>query len=395
MNQSISPRDLAAHTVSDDLFSPVDPAAFNAVSPPIFQTSLFTYDCYEEMEEVFAGRARRFIYSRGDNPTVREFELLVARLERAEDGRAFSSGTAAITSTILSLVEAGDRVVAVRHLYNDVYRLLVKMLARLGVAVDFVDPSDHDEVRKALAGAKLLYLENPTSFVFELQDIAALSAMAKEAGVTTMIDNSWATPLFQKPIEHGVDIVIHAASKYLGGHSDTVAGVVVGSKETIARINATSYPYVGAKLSPFEAWLLLRGMRTLRVRLKEHERSGLLLAERLKAHPAIGRVRHPAFQDHPGRASLSGYAGLFAFDLNPEIDVARFVNGLRDIRLGVSWGGPETLVVPARVALQIPDRMTSFIRFGVSEQTIRFAVGLEEPELLWNDLQQAFEVARR
>ncbi|WP_431323511.1 PLP-dependent transferase [Rhizobium sp. YTU87027] len=395
MNQSISPRDLAAYTVSDDLFSPVDPAAFNAVSPPIFQTSLFTYDSYEEMEEVFAGRARRFIYSRGDNPTVREFELLVARLEGAEDGRAFSSGTAAITSTILSLVEAGDRVVAVRHLYNDVYRLLVKMLARLGVAVDFVDPSDHDEVRKAVAGAKLLYLENPTSFVFELQDIAALSAMAKEAGVTTMIDNSWATPLFQKPIEHGVDIVIHAASKYLGGHSDTVAGVVVGSKEAIARINATSYPYVGAKLSPFEAWLLLRGMRTLRVRLKEHERSGLLLAERLKAHPAIARVRHPAFQDHPGRASLSGYAGLFAFDLNPDIDVARFVNGLRDIRLGVSWGGPETLVVPARVALQIPDRMTSFIRFGVSEQTIRFAVGLEEPELLWNDLQQAFEVARR
>lgn len=147
------------------------------MSPPIFQTSLFTYDSYEAMEDVFAGRTRNYIYSRGDNPTVREFELLVARLEGAEDGRAFSSGTAAITSTILSLVEAGDRVVAVRHLYNDVYRLLVKLLARLGVAVDFVDPADHDEVRKALSGAKLLYLENPTSFVFELQDIAALSAM--------------------------------------------------------------------------------------------------------------------------------------------------------------------------------------------------------------------------
>jgi cystathionine beta-lyase/cystathionine gamma-synthase len=395
MNQSINPHDLGAHAVADDLFTPVDPAAFNAVSPPIFQTSLFTYDSYEAMEDVFAGRTRNYIYSRGDNPTVREFELLVARLEGAEDGRAFSSGTAAITSTILSHVEAGDRVVAVRHLYNDVYRLLVKLLARLGVAVDFVDPADHDEVRKALSGAKLLYLENPTSFVFELQDIAALSAMAKEAGVTTVIDNSWATPLFQKPIQHGVDIVIHAASKYLGGHSDTVAGVVVGSKEAIARINSISYPYVGAKLSPFEAWLLLRGMRTLRVRLKEHERSGLLLAGRLKEHSAIARVRHPAFQEHPGRATLTGYAGLFAFDLNPDIDVARFVNSLRDIRLGVSWGGPETLVVPAKVALQIPDRMTSFIRFGVSEQTVRFAVGLEEPELLWSDLQQALHAAKR
>lgn len=161
MNQSFSPRGLGAHAAADDLFTPVDPAAFNAVSPPIFQTSLFTYDSYEAMEDVFAGRARNFIYSRGDNPTVREFELLVARLEGAEDGRAFSSGTAAITSTILSLVEAGDRVVAVRHLYNDVYRLLVKLLGRLGVTVDFVDPSDHDEVRKALPGAKLLYLEIP------------------------------------------------------------------------------------------------------------------------------------------------------------------------------------------------------------------------------------------
>lgn len=354
MNQSINPHDLGAHAVADDLFTPVDPAAFNAVSPPIFQTSLFTYDSYEAMEDVFAGRTRNYIYSRGDNPTVREFELLVARLEGAEDGRAFSSGTAAITSTILSLVETGDRVVAVRHLYNDVYRLLVKLLARLGVAVDFVDPADHDEVRKALSGAKLLYLENPTSFVFELQDIAALSAMAKEAGVTTIIDNSWATPLFQKPIQHGVDIVIHAASKYLGGHSDTVAGVVVGSKEAIAKINSTSYSYVGAKLSPFEAWLLLRGMRTLRVRLKEHERSGLLLAGRLKEHSAIGRVRHPAFQEHPGRATLSGYAGLFAFDLNPDIDVARFVNSLRDIRLGVSWGDQKRWWSPPRSRCRSP-----------------------------------------
>ncbi|MEZ2126397.1 MULTISPECIES: PLP-dependent transferase [unclassified Sinorhizobium] len=395
MNKSINPSDLGSQAIADDLLSPVEPAAFNAVSPPIFQTSLFTYDSYEAMEDVFAGRARNFIYSRGDNPTVREFELLVARLEGAEDGRAFSSGTAAITSTILSIVEAGDRVVAVRHLYNDVYRLLVKLLGRLGVAVDFVDPDDHDEVRAALSGAKMLYLENPSSMVFELQDIAALAAMAKEAGVTTVIDNSWATPLFQKPIRHGVDIVIHAASKYMGGHSDTVAGVVVGTREAMAKINATSYPYVGAKLSPFEAWLLLRGLRTLRVRLREHERSGLLLAERLNMHPAIARVRHPAFQDHPGKSTLLGYSGLFSFDLNPDIDVASFVNALREIRLGVSWGGPETLVVPAKVALQIPDRMTSFIRFGVSEQTVRFAVGLEEPELLWSDLQQALHIARR
>ncbi|MGN8021570.1 PLP-dependent transferase [Phyllobacterium sp. 22229] len=394
MNKSMPPHEFDPMEMPDDLFSPVDTAAFNAVSPPIFQTSLFTYDTYEAMEDVFAGRARNYIYSRGDNPTVREFELLTARLEGAEDGRGFSSGTAAITATILSLVESGDRVVAVQHLYNDIYRLFVKLLARFGVTVDFVDPSNHDEVRAALPGAKLLYLENPTSMVFELQDIEALTAMAKEYGVTTVIDNSWATPLFQKPIQHGVDIVIHAASKYLGGHSDTVAGVVVGPRDLIAKINSSTYPYIGAKLSPFEAWLLLRGMRTLKVRLKEHMHNGLVLAKHLQQHDDIALVRHPAFSDHPGKKTLTGFSGLFAFDLNPDIDVARFVNALRHIRLGVSWGGPETLVVPAKAALQIPDRMTSFVRFGVNPQTIRFAVGLEEPEVIWTDIQQALHTAK-
>lgn len=394
MNKSIPPREFGPSAMPDDLISPVDEAAFNAVSPPIFQTSLFTYDSYEAMEDVFAGRSRNYIYSRGDNPTVREFELLTARLEGTEDGRGFSSGTAAITATILAFVEAGDRVVAVRHLYNDVYRLLVKLMSRFGVAVDFVDPSDHDEVRAALRGAKLLYLENPTSMVFELQDIEALAAMAREEGVVSIIDNSWATPLYQKPISHGVDIVIHAASKYLGGHSDTVAGVVVGPRELIAKINSSTYPYIGAKLSPFEAWLLLRGMRTLRVRLKEHMNSGLLLAKQLRAHGDIALVRHPAFSDHPGARTLTGYGGLFAFDVNPDIDIARFVNGLRHIRLGVSWGGPETLVVPAKAALQIPDRTTSFIHFGVNPQTIRITAGLEDPDMLWTDIQQALETAR-
>jgi cystathionine beta-lyase/cystathionine gamma-synthase len=394
MNKSIPMRDFQPDSHYDDLLTPVHAAAFNAASPPIFQSSLFTYDSYEEMEDVFAGRARNYIYSRGDNPTVREFELLVARLEGAEDGRAFSSGAAAITATILSLVTSGDRVVAVRHLYNDVYRLLTNLLARFGVQVDFVDPSNLDEVRAVLPGAKVLYLENPVSMVFELQDIEALATLAKEHGATTVIDNSWATPLFQKPIRHGVDIVIHAAGKYLAGHSDTVAGVVVGPADMIGKINRETYPYVGAKLSPFEAWLILRGMRTLNVRLKGHMENGLLLAERLKQHRNVERVNHPAYADHPGKKTLTGFTGLFSFDLQPGIDVPRFVNALRHIRLGVSWGGPETLIVPARAALQIPDRKTSFVRFGVNPQTIRFAVGLEEPDILWADIEEALHTAQ-
>jgi cystathionine beta-lyase/cystathionine gamma-synthase len=380
---------------STSLFAPTEPMPFNAASPPIFQTSLFTFDNYAAIEAVFAGRSDDFIYSRGNNPTVEEFERLIAMLEGAEAARGFSSGTGAITAALLAFVEAGDRIVAVRNVYNDVYCLFTKLLGKFGVTVDYVDASDPAKVAAVLPGAKLLYLENPTSMVFETQDIAALAALARQHGALTMIDNSWATPLFQKPILHGVDLVIHAASKYLGGHSDTVAGVVAGSKAHIARINRMTYPYLGAKLSPFEAWLLLRGMRTLPLRMAQHMKSGLVLAERLKNHRAIARVRHPAFSDHPGKASLTGFSGLFAFDVAAAIDVPAFVDALRHIRLGVSWGGAETLIVPAQAPLRLPEESNSFVRFGVTDRTIRFAVGLEDPDLLWSDLDQALERGRR
>ncbi len=376
---------------STALFAPIEPVPFNAASSPIFQTSLFTFDSYAGIEAVFAGRSEDFIYSRGNNPTVAEFESLIATLEGAEAARGFSSGTGAITAALLAFVEGGDRIVAVRNVYNDVFCLFNKLLGKFGVTVDYVDASDPEQVAAVLPGAKLLYLENPTSMVFEVQDIAALAALARQHGVITMIDNSWATPLFQKPILHGVDLVIHAASKYLGGHSDTVAGVVAGSKAHIAEINRLTYPYLGAKLSPFEAWLLLRGMRTLPLRMAQHMKSGLVLAERLGNHPAVARVRHPALMDHPGRASLTGFGGLFAFDVAETIDVPAFADALAHIRLGVSWGGPETLIVPAQVALQLPPESNSFVRFGVSDRTIRFAVGLEGPDLLWRDLDQALE----
>jgi cystathionine beta-lyase/cystathionine gamma-synthase len=367
---------------------------FASAVPPIFQTSLFTFASYAEMAEVYAGRSRQLIYSRGDNPTVMEFERLVAALEGAEAGRAFSSGMGAISATVLAFVSAGDRIVTIRNVYSDAYRLFELLLSRFGVTVDYVDGGDPMAVEAALPGAKLLYLENPASLTFELQDIAALAGMARAHGVVTAIDNSWATPLFQKPIAHGVDLVIHAASKYLGGHSDTVAGIVVGSAGHIARINAQTYAYLGAKLSPFEAWLLLRGLRSLPLRMPRHMQSGLAIAERLRAHADVERVHHPAFSDHPGRATLSGYGGLFSFEVSPAIDVPAFVDALRLIRIGVSWGGPESLVVPALAPLQL-QKANCFARFGISPRLIRLNIGIEHVEALWADLEQALRQARR
>jgi len=296
---------------------------------------------------------------------------------------------------VLAFVAAGDRIVAVEFLYSDAFRFFEKVLKKFGVTVTYVDGADTEALIGALPGAKLVYLESPTSWGFTLQDLPRVAAAARAAGVISVIDNSWATPLYQQPIRHGIDLVIHAASKYLGGHSDTVAGLVVGRQALIDRINHESYHYLGGKLAPFEAWLVLRGLHTLPLRLQRHMESGLAVARGLAINPGVARLRHPAFTDHAGQACLSGSGGLFAFDVREDVDVPAFVNALRLIRIGVSWGGPESLILPAMAALEISPETNVFRRFGMGDRTIRLAVGLEDPQLLLADLAQALLQARR
>jgi cystathionine beta-lyase/cystathionine gamma-synthase len=380
---------LLAHDPDEDLVG-------DAVVPPIFQTSLFTFGSYAELADAFAGRGpRRPLYSRGDNPTAMAFERKVATLEGAEAARATSSGMAAISATVLAFVRAGERMVAVRNVYGDAYRLFERLLPRLSIAVEYVDGTDASAVAAALPGTRLLYLESPTSITFDVLDVEALADMARERGIVSVIDNSWATPLYQRPLDLGVDLVLHSASKYLGGHSDTVAGVVAGRAAHIDHVNATTQPYLGAKLSPLEAWLLLRGLRTLAVRLPRHEASGLLVAGRLREHAAVARVLHPAWSDRPGRRALSGSTGLFSFEVAEGADVPAFVDALRLFRIGVSWGGHESLVMPAMASLEQSPDANSLTRFGVSPRLVRLHVGLEDPEALWADLVQALERARR
>ncbi len=357
---------------------------------PIYQTSLFTFSDYEAMRGAFAGESKGYIYSRVGNPTVHDFECRIAALEGAEAARGFASGMAAISATVLSIVQSGDRVVAVRHVYGDAYRFFEKLLPRLGITVEYVDGTDAEAVEAKLPGAKLLYLESPSSMVFELQDIGRLAKAAKTLGIVSMTDNSWATPVFQKPITHGVDLVVHSASKYIGGHSDTVAGVVAGSASMVARINELTHPFMGAKLSPLEAFLLTRGLRTLPLRIRRHMDSALMIADRLRQHPHVTKIHHPVYSNHPGRATLSGFTGLFTFEVDGSVDVARFSDALKFFRLGVSWGGHESLIVPVAASLAQTPGVNSFDRFGVSPRAIRLHVGLEDPEMLWADLENAF-----
>lgn len=381
------PFDRAARIVAED-----GPQPWDAVVPPIVQTSLFTFGSHAAMRATFHGETRRPVYSRTANPTVQAFEAKVAALEGAEAAVAFASGMGAIAAAVLGHVRAGDRVVAVRSLYPDAYRLFEMVLIRFGVAVTYVDGTDRAEVGRALDGARLFYIESPTSWTIEALDVQALAGLARAAGVLSVIDNSWATPVFQQPLALGVDLVLHSASKYLGGHSDVVAGVVAGRAALIEPLRGEMLAYLGARLSPFDAWLLLRGLRTLPARMRVHEASALELARRLAAHPAVLRVRHPGLGNTrpPG---LSGTSSLFSVEFRDGVSLARLCDHLRVFRLGVSWGGHESLAVPGDILVSQPQEPNPARAFGISPRSLRLHVGLEGTETLWADLDAAIAAA--
>ncbi len=387
MNEMLDPSAFASLITAHD-----DGNFADAVVPPIFQTSLFTFSEYDEMIASYRGEKVRPIYTRGLNPTVRMFEEMLAKLEGAEDALGFASGMSAISASVLSFVEPGDRIVAVKHVYPDAFRLFGTLLKRMKVEVTYVDGRDEEAVAKALPGAKVLYLESPTSWVMEAHDVGALAALAKKHGAISMIDNSWASPVFQRPITLGVDLVIHSASKYLGGHSDVVAGVVAGSKEMIARLKSEAYPYLGGKLSPFDAWLLIRGMRTLPLRMKAHQEAALTIARRLQELDVVETVCHPGLANRLPNG-LTGTSGLFSFIFKEGVDIRAFADHLKLFKLGVSWGGHESLIVPGEVVLQQKAQPNSAHTFGIHARSVRLHVGLEGTEALWSDLQEAIAVA--
>ena len=366
--------------------------AMGAVVPPIFQSSIFTFETYQAMVDRFSGKSTQPIYSRIDNPTVSVLLDKMCELERGEAAIAFSSGIAAISNAILGQVRSGDRIVCVKHVYPDTYRLLQGICARFGVTTEFVDGRDLAAIEKTIPGAKLLYLESPNTWVMHEQDLSSAAKIARAQGVTTIVDNSWATPIFQKPLQVGIDLVVHSASKYISGHSDTVAGLLVGNKAIIDKLQLETTPYLGAKLSAQEASLLLRGLRTLSLRLQRHQESALIIARRLLELKSVTRVHHPGLQNCE-YSLLQGYGGLFSFEFDESIDIETFCDSLSLIRLGVSWGGHESLVMPAQASIDQAGDHSAAVDFGVSPRTVRLFVGLEDPEDLWSDLDKAIASA--
>lgn len=357
-----------------------------SVTPPIYQTSLFTFDNYQAFEDRMAGRSDTAIYTRVQNPTVSAFEAMMAKAENGEAAVGFASGMAAISSTVLAFLKPGDRVACVEHVYPDAYRLFERLLRPFGVEVSYHSPASFEDDADLLRGVTLAYLESPSSVMFQPLNLVKVADHARRHGALSVIDNSWASPILQRPLELGIDIVLHSASKYISGHSDTVAGVVVSRADLIARIRDLTLSLLGGKLAPFEAWLLIRGLRTLGARMRQHQATADMFFDRLSMLPCVRKVNSPGPNSVPG---LTGRSGLLSVEFDDSVDIAKLSDTLSLFRLGVSWGGFESLILPARVGLAQAGEQNSMQRFGVPPSLVRLSLGLEDPENLWADFTNA------
>jgi cystathionine beta-lyase/cystathionine gamma-synthase len=333
----------------------------------------------------------RPLYTRGCNPTVAMVRKKIAALEHAEDALLFSSGSAAIAAAVIGFVKAGDHIVCVHKPYSWTRKLLVELLARFNVDHTFVDGTDAGNFQRALRpNTTFIITESPNSFTFELQDLAAVAAIAKANGILTLCDNSFNSPLFQNPIDLGIDMVAHSATKYLNGHSDVVAGALAGSAKHMRQVMAREFMTLGAAPSPHDAWLLMRGLRTLELRVNRSADSAIHVAHFLEAHPKVKRVHWPGLECHPQHAlakkQMKRVAGLMTIELDApdEAAVERFCDNLPSFLIAVSWGGYESLQWPV-CALKGPSGYYTDLPFTM----VRLYIGLEDPKQLIADLENA------
>ncbi|HZP65823.1 MAG TPA: aminotransferase class I/II-fold pyridoxal phosphate-dependent enzyme [Rudaea sp.] len=365
-----------------------------AVSPPIYQSSIFAFPTVNAFRTGFRDEFRRTTYTRGNNPTVEILRKKVAALEGAEDCLMFGSGAAAISAGVMASVSGGDHVVCVQRPYSWTRAVIRDLLGRFGVAHTFVDGTDIANFEEALTPkTKLIVLESPNSMTFELQDLAAVARIARERGIRTLCDNSYATPLNQSPIALGIDMVAHSATKYLNGHSDVVAGALCASEAILRDVFRGPYMTLGAILAPHDAWLMIRGMRTLPVRMQRVAATTARVLGFLEKHPKIEKVYYPQAQSNPQlglvEAQMRGASGLLTLDLRAS-DVAgveRFCNALTRFLMTVSWGGYESLAFPVCAVhpADAPLRPGGALPLSL----VRLSIGLEEPDVLIADLEQA------
>ncbi|GLI82844.1 cystathionine gamma-synthase [Rossellomorea marisflavi] len=363
---------------------PTDPQT-GAVSTPIYQVSTYKQD------EV--GKHKGFEYSRSGNPTRHALEELIKDLEGGERGFAFGSGMAAITA-VMMLFNSGDHVVLTDDVYGGTYRVMTKVLNRLGIESTFVDSSNPASIEEAIReNTKAVYIETPTNPLLKITDIKEAASLAKKHGLLTIVDNTFSTPYWQNPLALGADIVLHSATKYLGGHSDVVAGLVVVNSDQLAEDLFFVQNSTGGVLGPQDSWLLIRGIKTLGLRMEEHEINTKKIVDFLLQHPKVSKVYYPGLESHPNheiaKAQASGFGGMVSFDVGSEENADRLLTNTKYFTLAESLGAVESLIsVPARMThASIPkDRRDEL---GITDGLVRISVGLEDVEDLIEDIDQA------
>ena len=367
---------------------------FNAIAPPIIQTSNFAFKKVDDLRKAFADESSTYLYSRGNNPTVTILSKKLAALDGAEDCLVFNSGAGAIFASVLANVKSGDHIVSVDRPYSWTQNLFNNILPRFNVTTTYVDGRDIENFRKAIQpNTTIIYLETPNSWSFYLQDLKEVVALAKEKKILTICDNSYCSPLYQQPIKYGIDLVLQSATKYIGGHSDVVAGVLCGSKDMINKIFNSEYMNMGIGTTPFHAWLLLRGLRTLKIRLDRISATTIKIVNYLKQHQMVESVIFPFDKDFPqyqlAKEQMQGACGLFSFIIKAKkvAEIENFCEGFQHILMAVSWGGHESLIIPG--CASIPQN--EFDPSNTNHLMMRMYVGLEEVDYLIEDLKRGFK----
>ena len=356
----------------------------------------YGYNDLDEWYEVAQEKRHGHIYSRNTNPTVQAFENKVAELEGADSATAFSTGMAAISGILHTFLRPGDRVVSIKDTYGGTNRIFLDFLPQLDIDVQLCSTTDHEEIEREIAkGCKLLYLETPTNPTMKVVDIERLSQAAGKVGATVVVDNTFATPINQNPLALGADLVLHSATKFLGGHADALGGVVCGSSELVKKVYGYREIH-GATLAPMSGYMLLRGMKTLALRIQRQNTNAQTVASFLESHPDIDKVYYPGLPSHPGHAIASkqmrGFGGMLAFSHKQGFDVLkRILPSLKYAHLAANLGAVETTVGVPRTTSHVESTPEQRESMGISESLVRYSAGIEDPEDLLADLSQALE----
>ena len=371
----------------------------NALNYPIFMTSTFEFDSVEHADATFGFETQDYVYTRGNNPTLKLLEERMAVLEGGAASVAFASGMAAISSVLMSLLKPGDEVVAHRVLYGSAWNFIKNILPRYGVNSRMVNLASIGDLADQIGDrTRVIYFETPTNPGLDIIDIAAVCDAARARGVKVVVDNTFATPFFQRPLELGADVVVHSATKYISGHGDVIAGIAVAKDEDYA--GELKFGYMcefGGVMSPFTGWLLLRGLKTLALRMREHEKNALAVARYLEQHPKVRKVYYPGLAGSPGhetaKAQMSGFGGMVSFDIDgTPTQSKQAVNSMRLFKLAVSLGDCESLVEHPFAMTHRGYTEDEVRAAGLSPSMIRLSIGLEHQEDLIADLEQALAV---